>query len=104
MEFINNQLNTLILVFLNSKETKRVYDSAITMVESATKIRSTVQLPELPVKRIGLKTNIDLVHKLNSIHNSHNVIPVKPFYHQDVKNLGKWNEDSDFVYLFDMEH
>ena len=27
----------------------------------------------------------------------------KPFYHQDVKNLGKWNEDSDFVYLFDME-
>lgn len=213
-----------IVWFLNSKETKQVYDAAITLMDSATKIRSTVQLPELPVKRIGLKNDIVLVHKVNSIHNSHNVIPVKgiisvvdskgsqhthlipavfsplektfyasvsvmmkvkeagvplcriiseteqsnsiegnkssqniqellkqygynaknldnltsvqrktilamlikheiisvdkltkyledliqngknkPFYHQDVKNLGKWNEDSDFVYLFDME-
>ena len=27
----------------------------------------------------------------------------KPFYHQDVKNLGKWKSDRDFVSLYGMK-
>ena len=42
----------------------------------------------------------DLIKYLDSlIQNGKN----KPFYHQSVKNLGKWKSDKDFVFMYRMK-
>ena len=66
-----------IIWYLHKDETKQIYDDAIYMMETVSKIKSAVQRPELPVHRIGFDNTIILTPSLKGIHGKHTVIPVK---------------------------
>lgn len=66
-----------IIWFVQKAETKQIYDNALTLIESVSKIRSTVRRTDLPVQKIGFESNVIIVPTLNGILNKHNGIPMK---------------------------
>lgn len=66
-----------IIWFLHKDETKQVYDSALILMESVSQIKSAVQIPELPVYKIGFESRVILTSSLKGFHDKNNVIPVK---------------------------
>ena len=63
--------------FLHKDETKQVYDEAMSLLNSVFKIKSEVQLQELPVYKIEFENSIVLLSTLKDIYDKDHIIPVK---------------------------
>ena len=60
---------------LSDDETKQVYESALSMMEEVTRIKSQAKSPDLPVFRIGYKNRLVQVQMIKCLQEGHEVTP-----------------------------
>lgn len=66
-----------IIWFFHKEDTKKLYDVALTLMESVSQVRASVQRPDLPMQRIGFENSVIYTSTLNEILNKQKGVLIK---------------------------